>query len=223
MNLGTIKLGTIMAAVFAVGVSGTYFGMEQNYDSNALVSNSAGSIMGHVTATVYGPDGEIKAYRQSDNNIVEMGMEMIASQLFNGINGSDANLEPELLAGGSHPVDAIGIGQTVAPVLKSTDKTIAFSAADPLHGCNNVTVSWSLQTDNATENGATSNLGVAMVGINGSAVFGPLASCTGTYTEAGAFDNDTSATMFARNTYVSVALTAVDSLVINWNFQFDDS
>ena len=220
MNLGTFKLGAIMAAVFAVGIGGTYFGMEQFDDSNALVSKSAGNLMGHVTATVYGPDGDIKAYRQSDNNIVEFGMEMIASQLFEGINGTDPNLKPQLIAqaGGVNPIDAIGIGTTAAPVtLLSTDTTIGFN------GCNNQTVGWTLQTDNGTQNGATSNLGVAMVGINGTATFGPLASCVGTYTEAGAFDNDTSAQMFARNTYTAVGLTAVDSLVINWNFQFDDS
>ena len=231
-----------MAAVFVAGVSGTYFGMQEIGDNNALVKSSSAHLVGHVTATVYGPDGEIKAYRQSDNEIVEHGMGMIAAQLFEGLNTTGVDQAPALTnrVGGVSSVDSIGIGVAAGPV-SSQDTTIDFSTVDPLHGCNNVTTSgplgpinhggvafntpldnrWSLQTDNGT--GVTSETGFAAVGINGSATFGPSASCVDTYQEAGAFDNNTSGAMFARNTYTPVILTAVDSLVINWNFQFDDS
>jgi len=226
-----------MAAVFVVGVSGTYFGMQEIGDNNALVKSSSVHMVGHVTAIMYGPDGEIKAYRQSDNEIVEHGMGMIAAQVFEGINTTGVDLPTALTArvGGLSSVDSIGIGTGTNPV-SSQDDTITFN------GCNNVTTSgpvgpinfgtpfnspnnnrWSLQTDNATRNGPTSETGFAAVGINGSATFGPHGSCVGAYVEAGAFDNNTSGAMFARNTYTLVTLTAVDSLVINWNFQFDDS
>ena len=206
-----------MAAVLAVGVSGTYFGTQQ-FDDSALISQSTSNMMGHVTATVYGPDGEIKAYRQSDNAIVELGMEMIAAQVFEGINGTDPNMKAALTdrVGGVNPIDAIGIG-TGAGAISSQDTTITFN------GCNNQSVVWTLRTDNATQNGATSNLGVAMVGINGTATFGPAASCADTWQEAGIFDDDNSTAMFARNTYTSVILQDTDSLQINWAFTFSDT
>jgi hypothetical protein len=218
MSLGTIKLGAIMAAVFAVGVGGTYFGMQQTDEYNASLSSSSGMIMGHVTATVLNADGEITAYRQSDNAIVEQGMELIAGQLFEGANQTATFHTAGLIAGGN-PVDSIGIGLSGTGV-SSQDTTINFGGWPR---CDNVTTTWSVQTDNATyPGGATSNNNIALIGINGSATFGPSAACADTYLEAGAFDNDTSAAMFARNTYNSVTLGAADSLIINWNFQFND-
>ena len=91
MNLGSFKLGVIMAAVFAVGVGGTYFGIQQTND-NATLSTSTGMLMGHVIATAINEDGEIYAYRQSDNSIVENGMDMIASLLFEGVNATSTKI-----------------------------------------------------------------------------------------------------------------------------------
>ena len=225
MNLGTFKLGVIMAAVFAVGVSGTYFGIQQTSEYTANLSNTAaGFISGHVTATVVGPDGEIKAYRQTDNAIVEGGMELIASQVFKGINyTSERNGFIRHLADlGSSPVDAIGIGTNVTAVALSDDYTIQFNAA-----CLNQTVDWDIGLINATDatGRAYSLNGGALIGINGSATFGPSPACGGgtTYTEAGAFDTTRSFSMFATNTFNSVTLGNPDSLIINWNFQFNDS
>ena len=203
-----------MAAVFAVGVGGTYFGMQQTNEYSADLSNTAaGFITGHVTATVVGPDGEIKAYRQSDNAIVEYGMELIAGQLFEGVNATGGFLQA--LVNGGNPVDSIGIG-TVGGGISNQAVGITHNLS-----CQNQTVPWASQTDNGT--GAFSVNNIAMIGINGTATFGPSAACIGTYLEAGAFDNDTSGAMFARNTFSSVTLTGADSLIINWNFQFNDS
>ncbi len=203
-----------MAAVFAVGVGGSYFAMQQTDEYSANLSSSAGMIMGHVTATGINGDGEIFAYRQSDNAIVEHGMEMIASQLFEGINTTVATYG--IGTSGVSPVDAIGIG-TGAASPTSQDTSITENA------CQNTTVTWTAGTDNVTR--AYSIANIALIGINGTAQFGPSAACGGgaSYTEAGAFDNDTSGKMFARNTFNSVTLGNPDSLIINWNFQFNDS
>jgi len=205
-----------MAAVFAVGIGGSYFALQQTDEFNANLSSSSGMVMGHVTATAINGDGEIFAYRQSDNAIVEHGMEMIASQLFEGINGTVGTYG--IGATGVSPVDAIGIG-TSGVGAKSDDTSITENT------CQNVTLplGWTAGTVNVTR--AYSLGGVALIGVNGSAQFGPSAACGGgaTYQEAGAFDNDTSGKMFARNTFNSVTLGNPDSLIINWNFQFNDS
>jgi len=206
-----------MAAVFAVGVGGTYFATQPTDGFNASLSSSTGMIMGHVTATAINGDGEIFAYRQSDNAIVEHGMEIIASQVFEGLNGTGSYGVSPL---GVSPVDAIGIGiGTVPPA--SEDTNISMQAWP--NRCQNQTVAWTAGTINQTS--AYSIANIAMIGINGTATFGPSVLCGGNtvYTEAGAFDNDTSAAMFARNTFNAVTLGNPDSLVINWNFQFNDS
>ena len=208
-----------MAAVFAVGVGGSYFAMQQTDEYSATISSSSGMMMGHVTATAINGDGEIFAYRQSDNAIVERGMELIAGQLFEGLNGT-GDYGQGLAIGGS-PVDAIGIGTSAAAV--TSEDTSITEPAWP-NRCQNVTVAWTAGTVNVTRGYSLG--GVAMIGINGSAQFGPNpALCGGgnIYTEAGAFDNDTSGAMFARNTFNAVTLGNPDSLIINWNFQFNDS
>ena len=215
-----------MAAVFAVGVGGTYFGLQQTNEQSATLSTSTGFMMGHVTATAVNADGEIYAYRQSDNAIVEGGMELIASQLFEGLNitnGAGATCATcayrDGIGGlGSSPVDAIGIGTQTAAIdpASSEDSTILFN------NCQNETVAWTAGLINQTGESYSIN-NVAMIGINGTATFGPSNQCADTYEEAGAFDNSTSSAMFARNTYNSVTLGPADSLIINWNFQFNDS
>jgi len=229
MNLGTFKLGIIMAAVFAVGVGGTYFGVQQtNEYSASLTKSTAGFISGHVTATVVGPDGEIKAYRQTDNAIVEGGMEIIASQVFKGINYTTEKdgFIRHLADLGSGPVNSIGIGINGSAIAYSEDMKIQHNT------CLNETVMFTMGTINNTgsEPGRAYTLGgqggpsIAVVGINGSATFGPSGICGGgaIYTEAGAF-NQRSFTMFATNTFNAVTLGNPDSLIINWNFQFNDS
>ncbi len=203
MNLGDLKIGALLTAVIAVGAVGTYFGIQEIDSGDVMVSKSGAQLLGHVTATVYDEDGYIKAYRQSDNAIVENGFTILAEQLFNGMNLTTTG-----------PVNAIGIG-TGAAAPTSTDTTLTYVAA-----CTNQTTSW-------TSVGATTFGANAAIGINGTATFGPSAGCADTYQEAGAFDSvaagGVSDLMFARNTYASVTLTAADSLQINWNFQFDDT
>ena len=216
-----------MAAVFAVGVSGTYFGLQQTNEAN--LSSSTGMIMGHVTAIAVDGEGNIYAYRQSDNAIVEGGMEMIASQVFEGINGT-ATYRGNIGSLGANPVDAIGIGVN-ATAVTSQDYYISAVDNNPGSGagCQNRTVAlgnflgWTAGTVNVTRAYSINN--IALIGINGTATFGPSVLCGAptTYNEAGAFDNDTTAQMFARNTYNSVTLGSADSLIINWNFQFNDS
>lgn len=205
-----------MTAIVAVSVSGTYFGVQQFGDESPMATSSA-RMVGHVEAIVYGPDGEIKAYRQGDNAIVVNGMDMLADGLFNSTNSVLAS------SGLIGDVDAIGIGRDATAVTDS-DTTLNY-ANPPTAGsgtCNNVTnIIWDTNGDASSIfiSGSQNN---ASVTVTGQATFGPSAACADTFNEAGALDNSTSEKLFARNTFSSVTLTAADSLQINWDFQFDD-
>ena len=151
-----------MAAVFAVGVGGTYFGLQQTNELGTTLSSSSGMIMGHVTATAVNADGEVYAYRQSDNAIVEGGMEMIASQLFEGVNGT-ATYRGNIGSSGANPVDAIGIGLNSSGVTSADYYILAPGAANKGGGagCQNVTIGWTAGTVNGTR--SYSNVNKALI------------------------------------------------------------
>ena len=85
-----------MAAVLVVGIFGTYFVM-QGFDEASLASKTSAQMMGHVVVTAYDADGNIKAYRQSDNAIVVDGLNMLGALLFNSTSGLSAAAPVEMV------------------------------------------------------------------------------------------------------------------------------
>ncbi len=199
-NFRDRELGIMMAGIIAVAIFGTYF-LVQGVSVDSFVNTSHAQILGHVTIKVLDEEGNIKAYRQSDNAIVQNGFNILAYNLFNGVN---------LTAAAN--VNTIGIGTSgTAPAWN--DSTLTFNAA-----CINQTAVW-------TSPGATVSGSNATITISGTSTFGPSAACGGgtVYQEAGVFNHVSTGSMFARNTYTSVTLQNTDSLQINWDFTFTDT
>ena len=197
-NLGTVQIAAIMATVLVVGIASTFL-VVKDYDSDFLRSQSSTKMLGHVIVKAFDENGNIKAYRQSDNAIVGNGMEILAFNLFNGVNATFT----------SDKLDTLGIGTSgTAPA--DSDTTISFNV------CAN-------QTATFTTPGADTSGSNATITIDGTATFGPAASCASTWREAGLFDDSNSKEMFARNTFTDVILQSTDSLQINWAFTFSDT
>ena len=194
----TVKIGALLTAVLVVGIFGTYFTMN-TISTDDLKSYTTSQVLGHVIVKVFDEDGNIKAYRQSDNAIVGNGMEILAGNLFSGVNATFASDE----------VDTFGIGTSgTAPA--DNDSTITFGT------CAN-------QTATFTTPGADVSGSNATITVNGQATFGPAGTCANTWREAGIFDDSNSKEMFARNTFTDVILQSTDSLQINWAFTFSDT
>ena len=76
------RLGLMVMAIAAVSFGSSYALINpQTVETNA--SNDVSFVNGHVDLVVRdGETGEIKAYRQSDNDILNVGMQVLAVELF---------------------------------------------------------------------------------------------------------------------------------------------
>ena len=235
----------LMLILVITSVGGT-FAITQilNVDSQLASHQHQGALLtGNVKVTQFDGDGNIIAYRQSDNHIVKRGMEIIMSQIFGGVNGT----YPGGGGGGgavditTHPVRYMQIGtngerrllhndtSVMAPVTPGTCirqlATVTNSSAQGAHGA----------PAGCTD--LVGNLCSAQMNVTATASFsGALCSGVGTIDEAGIFDNSTTDTvgqepgpstpsgyMFARNTFGSVVLNPLDTLQLDWEFTFTDS
>ncbi|HSB84169.1 MAG TPA: hypothetical protein VLD64_06770, partial [Nitrosarchaeum sp.] len=79
-----------IAVAIAVGVIGVNAISESNSEIPSL-SSSGLNILGHATFTVTDSDGNIKAYRQTDNAIITNGKDCVARFLFNNATAEPSN------------------------------------------------------------------------------------------------------------------------------------
>jgi len=200
MILGLLSLTVILSV-------NTYTTAFETEDSS---TGESGSVMGHMTLTVLDENGNIKAYRQSDNRIVQNGTTIMAQETFGTVAGG--------IGASSGPVTHIGIG-TGGTFTTSTDTFIT-----SITGCARLPATF-------TSAGATTNGGgFATINVKATATFqgGTAgASCTSNLfiQEAGTFNSGTAnaGEMFARNTFGTVTtLGSADTLTIDWTFTFSD-
>ena len=233
----------LMLLIGAIG--GTFAivqGLDLDYDYKSPSVGAGSMLTGNVQVTQFGPDGSIIAYRQSDNHIVEQGMEIIMSQVFGGINATYPRF---LELTGTHPVRYMQIGNGTA-TLYANDTNIAAPIPTGGDTCGRVLAG----IINTTQDGSAHGYPAGCEGTNscsaqmnvtatalfyGGAVSGaPGASfcATDVIQEAGIFDNSSSTVgpdgfngglMFARNTFGSVNLGSLDTLQLDWEFTFTDS
>ena len=191
----------VFVAILAVAIGGTYALSSTSLGDDINFQKSGAHLVGHLEVIVQDENGNIKAYRQSDNQIVRDGMAIIASQVFGDINMTNG------------PVHFMGIGTDNTGL---DDYNTALNAEIP--GCARRDVSWS----NMTAVDAGGNL--AQISVNGTATFSGSDCAALSIDEAGVFTaGGASADMFARNTFNDVDLESSDSLTLNWDFVFTDS
>ena len=230
----------VLMLVLVIGSIGGTFAIVQAldpvYDYKSPSSGAGAMLTGNVKVTQFGPDGSIIAYRQSDNHIVLQGMEIIMAQVFGGINGTYPDTATK---GGTHPVRYMQIGtgssnpngrllyndtnlntQVGGSCLRFLAAVTNASGVDgPAHGYS--------QADGILCGSPNSDCS-AQMNITATASFygGAPDNCAALgIDEAGIFDNSTvnQGKMFARNTFGSVDLGALDTLRLDWEFTFTDS
>jgi len=236
----------LMAILVIASIGGTY-AVVQGFDLTTLASqsslNTGGAFLtGNVKVIQYDADGNIIAYRQSDNHIVKEGMEIIMAQVFRGIN-TTTNYPNAFVEGLPNPVQYMQIGTGGEYRLLHNDTDIAVA----IPTC---TTRASSAISNATQGaahgypGTCDDLGTmcsAQMNVTATAQFQGSAGCNvNSIDEAGIFENSTATTtgmyqagvwtnptgggyMFARNTFGSVNLGNLDTLQLQWEFTFTDS
>jgi len=203
----------MLLSVAVVSVIGTY-ALSTPLQSFATQSTEdATFIVGHLEVVLRDQDGNIKAYSQGDNNIVEDGMEILVAETFLSLQGGISSIGPvSHIEVGTDGTTAPGPADIALSTKIGTGGTFCNRVATvntaPSAASNDATNASVVVTVTATIDAAADN-DCAVVGID----------------EAGLFNDGTESTgkMFARNTFTAVTLTTSDSLDLTWAFTFTDS
>jgi len=206
----------------AMGMSMTGAFSDQGIMTASTGNAATGMLIGHVAIEGRHADGELFAYRQLDNAVVDDGEQCILKMLFsNGTSGTGRGATTTTGTGactgaltGAWDVIAIGIctscqdGETFAP--------------DDLDVI--------LKTE-VTANGGQRQIATVKTWTNGtfpqvvmSKTFTATGGDIGAVTESGLFNSTTSNKngMLARTTFDAVTINTGDSITITWTFKIGD-
>jgi hypothetical protein len=205
MKTSTTTLVFLIGLVAVGGLFGsTIFGMTGTKNNEASTA-ATGLITGHVVTTLTDSDGNILAYRQSDNIIVNNGENCVAKLLFQGSTGAaGTNVCTGANTTGFRFI-AIGTGTGAAAAdnvvlgTARTDGNLAPKAA---------TVTWTNSTGTGSTQ-ATVQLSTTFTNDSGGAV---------AVAESGLFNSTSvnSGGMFARQQFSAVNMNVNDQLTVTW-------
>ena len=208
---------TALVAALAVTSGGLGLSLTGVFEDDNIItaSNTAnGLMMGHLTVEAHDELGELIAYRQSDNEVVDDGEQCILKMLFATTGTSQAGRGEYTSTGActgalTNAWDTIAIG---------TDTT----AVDDGHVLllNETSSSSGLERGIATTKTWTNGTGATTTKIVLSKTFTNDSPRAHTIAESGLFNSTTGDAngMLARQTFTGVALSNGDSITITWTF-----
>lgn len=193
------------AVALSVGILGVYglTSMPSTLTAQSDTENiGAVPMLGHVTMTVKDAQGNIVAYHQGDNVVVNQAEDCLSKRVF-GI------ASPQCSSTGGASYNVIAIGNASSPTAAKTDSLLAAEIGASVPSLDRVTATTQTETD------AT---GGAPVSDVLQATFTNSAATAKSITEAGLFNSTTvnSVGMFAHQTFSGVTLNSGDSLTVKW-------
>jgi hypothetical protein len=237
MKLSIPTIGVLTTVVLLVSVGAIY---AVNFESDQSLTKSAGPsgaayMVGNVKVIHFDKDGQVIGYRQGTNHITATGMSIIMGQVFQGIN----NTLPDV-ANVSGTVAWMEVGTdgdaSYANELRWNDTDIhapvggncirvqsAITNASVAHTSPNRCNFDSLLGWNGVQG---RNDCAARMNVTAQADFIGANCATLDIDEAGIFTTNSASPngmMFARNTFGSVDLGALDTLQLQWEFTFKDT
>src|SRR5574337_1733986 len=183
-----------LAAIVSIG--GAFALVQPNQPASEMHADGM-KTMGHVALTVYGADGAIKAYRQTDNLVVNNGDNATVNRMFGVSRTTTGSVGTPFVA------VAVGTGNT-SPT--STDTALGTQVG------HKVIASTSIATATHGNVVLTANFAAGKI----------TNSTTLNITEAGIFDNTSanptsnSTNLFARQTFTQIGIGPSDTLQITW-------
>ncbi|HEX5359087.1 MAG TPA: hypothetical protein VFW99_04145 [Candidatus Nitrosotalea sp.] len=187
--------GIVVVAAITIGVIGLTNSPSAGLSANMIDEKQ--HILGHAVLTVLDPKGNVIAYRQTDNQITNLGDDCAAKGLF-GTAGACSSFTP-----GTSTFKYIAIGTSSAGLSNSNTnlaaETTSFTTA-------RITTTPSITP---AASGAGSTVSLTATFVTNAAV---------TAQEAGIFDTSASnsGNMFARQGFTPIQLLSGDSLGITW-------
>ena len=204
----TISLCSLAVISGAFGLSVT--GVFDNDDKSIISSvvKNGGLMMGHAVIEAYDSEGNLKAYRETDNEVVDRGEQCVLKMLF-GAAGPGAAGTTVCTGANNSPWTVIAIG---------TNSSTANDFNLGLHAEEDGTLARGVATTQTWTNGS----GVTTTKIQLSKTF--TSDATTTITESGLFNSTTisGSGILARQTFSGVALSSGDSITVTWTFTVGD-
>ena len=241
MNSKTTIVGLVAAVAVLSGAMGlSVTGAFSDLKVAEYVPGAAGMLIGHLEVEAYHADGELFAYRQLDNAVVDDGEQCILKMLFatSGAGGDGTGLADgrgeytssegalasnDAAAAADSPCtgvltgawDIIGIG---TGAVAATDTDVVLGGEILLYdGDRNVatTKTWT----NGTGGGNAANTQIVL-----SKTFTANGGAFGDIAESGLFNSTTplGSGMLARNVFTAVTINDGDSITITWTFKVGD-
>ena len=214
----------IIALVAALAVTSGGLGLSLTgiFDEGKIItaSNTAnGLMMGHMIVEAHDEMGELIAYRQTDNEVVDDGEQCILKMLFATTEGANAGRGGYTSTGdcsgdltGAWDIIAIGTDNDNSPYDSASDTQVILG--------NETSTTLGLERGQATTKTWTNGTGSTATQIVMSKTFTHAGGATHAIGESGLFNSTTVAGsgMLARQAFTDVSLTNGDSITITWTF-----
>ncbi len=205
------NLAMVLIAAVVVSTGGVFA-----YTENTQPLQTTGSqkelpvVLGHIEVTAKDANGDIKAYRQTDNLVVSNGLNATINQLFGSAALAVPGSQLTNTAVSTFKFVGVGTGST-GPVY--TDTNLGTQRGNKVSG-----------TVSPISAGGGTGMGGQIVG-NWAANRLQNGSGTATITEAGLFDGFANGTsnMYARQTFSAINVASADTLQVTWKITFSHS
>ena len=213
-----IVFATILIAAGMVGGFGLSKSFFVGTESVKPIAN-AGFITGHIELIAKDKDGNIKAYRQTDNLITNKGQNCAAKALFSLLTvatGGSVNATRVCAGAVTSPFTVIAIGNSSATASKENIRLgTEWASGNGLNrGRIDTSITWTNSSASTSANG-----GSATIVLQRTFTVGNTPANTATMTESGLL-NDTgisTGALFARQTFSGISLTTSgDALTVKW-------
>ena len=236
MNSKTTIIGLVAAIAVLSGAMGlSVTGAFSDLKIADVPYVTTGMLIGHLEIEAHHADGELFAYRQVDNAVVDDGEQCILKMLFGvdpagdqatsrgGYTSGDATNYSGCTGALSGAWDVIAIGTCTTCEPKDVDVILGTEInADGSQRAIATTKTW---TNGSAADGESAPTGLTQeVGnIVLSKTFTSVVNF-GAVTESGLFNSTAFNTngMLARNTFAAVTINAGDSITITWTFNVGD-
>ena len=235
MNSKTTVIGLVAAIAVLSGAMGlSVTGAFSDLKVAQTTIPASGFLMGHLEVEAFDENGELIAYRQTDNEVTDSGEQCILKMLFATTGGLTAGTtdgrgeyaSTSICTGvltGAWDVIAIGVGTTSVGTVAEHD---VFTGLENECSANDSTVTndcgvngdIGLNRAKATSKSWTNGTGATTTKIELANTF--TSTGTASITESGLFNSTTIASggMLAHQTFTAVSLTSGDSITVTWTF-----
>jgi hypothetical protein len=220
MKLSHRNLAMILIGVIVMSTSGVYSLTQSAQTQASSRTTEQPFVLGHIEVALKDPNGNIKAYRQTDNLVVSNGLNATINKLFGPTSGTTGFVQNTSVNGTAGTFNFVGVG-TSASAVASTDTGLGGTGTTQRG--NKV-----LGTVTTIRSGGGTGMGAQIAATWAAGKLANASSTSTTINEAGLFDafaNATSSSNMYAHQLISpgISMGTGDTLTVTWKITFSHS